>query len=313
MQPTQGLTVALFVGLVAITLSVPATAGGAAPAQPDSGAITEGVPVTIIEVTDGDTVTVEYADGSTATVRLLGVDSPEVYVENTPGEFEAVPDTESGAACLHDAGEEASQYARTALLDRNAQLRFDQESENRGDNGRVLGYLYLDGENFNHALVETGHARVYDAPFSLQDSFYGAETDAQQAEQNLWSCRQESDDGDGDDESPPGTTPPADALTIDWINADADYLNDERVKLTNAGDTTIDLSGFRLEDEVGAGMTFDDGFTLAPGASVYVHTGSGVDDSDDRYMGRTEELWDDSEDTATVYDDEGRIVAQRAY
>jgi micrococcal nuclease len=313
-QPTQVLTAVLFAGIITAGVASPITGFALGDAiESDSDAINEGVPVTVTEVTDGDTVSVEYADGSTATVRLLGVDTPEIYAENMPEEFEGVPVTDTGAACLQDAGEEASQYATTHLLNEKVQLRFDEESENRGGAGRVLGYLYVDGENFNHDLVETGHARVYDAPFSLSDSFYSAEEASQRAEQNLWSCRTSDDDGD---EQLPGDgdedEPAADALAIDWINADADDLNDERVKLTNAGDGMLDLSGFRIEDEAGAGMTFAEGFTLDSGDSVYVHTGSGENDHDDRYIGRNSELWDDEEDTATVYHND-RIVAQKAY
>jgi micrococcal nuclease len=35
--------------------------------------------VTIIKVTDGDTMDIRYRDGRTHTLRLLGVDTPETY------------------------------------------------------------------------------------------------------------------------------------------------------------------------------------------------------------------------------------------
>jgi hypothetical protein len=107
-------------------------------------------------------------------------------------------------------------------------------------------------------------------------------------------------------------------LAIDWIVADADSqtggnLNDERVKLTNTGDSELDLSGYRIDDNVGKRFIFPKEFTLDAGASVYVHTGSGTDDADDLYMGYTREIWNDSGDTVRVYDDSGTLVASYTY
>src|SRR5699024_1765830 len=61
--------------------------------------------VTIAEVIDGDTMDVRFANGTTTRIRLLGVDTPEVYGENTPDEFEGIPETEAGADWLHRWGE----------------------------------------------------------------------------------------------------------------------------------------------------------------------------------------------------------------
>ena len=58
----------------------------------------------VTDVVDGDTVDVRFPDGSADTVRLLGVDTPEVHVENDPAEFEGVPDTEAGRTCLRRQG-----------------------------------------------------------------------------------------------------------------------------------------------------------------------------------------------------------------
>ncbi len=271
----------------------------------NSSSISGSVTVTVTSAADGDTVDVEYENGTTETVRLLGVDTPEVHVENSPSEFEGVPDTQAGEDCLRDAGEDASQYTKDALVGETVTLKFDSESDRRGDYGRLLGYIYTDGENFNHDLVETGHARVYDSTFSQSDSFYSAETTAQNDLRGLWECRT-VDDGDGGDGGD-GTA------SIEWVYAEASYLNDERVQIKNTGDGELDLSGYTLVDEAGHTYTFPSGFTLDSGASVWVHSGSGSDDYDDLYADFGHEIWNDDGDTAYLYDENGDEVDRRSY
>lgn len=171
------VVIALFV------LTVP-TLGTAS--QPPSTSLT----ATVTDVTDGDTVDIRYENGTNDTVRLLGVDTPEVYGENDPTEFEGVPDTEAGTQCLGDAGDNASAYMNDELqTGEQVTLMLDEQSDGRGDYGRLLAYIRDDGTNLNYDLIQTGHARVYDSQFSQSDRFYAAESDAQAAERGLWHCR----------------------------------------------------------------------------------------------------------------------------
>jgi len=82
-------------------------AGGSAPQLPSD--TTE---ASITAVVDGDTVRVAYDNGIEDTVRLVGVDTPEVHTTNDPTEFEGVPDTEAGRDCLRRAGTDASNAAK---------------------------------------------------------------------------------------------------------------------------------------------------------------------------------------------------------
>ncbi len=47
----------------------------------------------VIRVVDGDTVSVSFLDGSTDTVRLLGVDTPEMFTANKANEYGNITDT----------------------------------------------------------------------------------------------------------------------------------------------------------------------------------------------------------------------------
>ena len=149
----------------------------------------EHVSVEVTRVVDGDTIDVRMPDESEDTVRLIGVDTPEVYVENDPAEFEGVPDTEAGATCLREEGHDASAYLENRLAGQNVTLVFDPNTDRRGGYGRLLAYVYVGEQNVNYELVWTGNARVYDTDFVLRDAFDSAEMDARNAQRGVWTCQ----------------------------------------------------------------------------------------------------------------------------
>jgi len=144
--------------------------------------------VRVTDVVDGDTVDVRFANGSEDTVRLLGVDTPEVHVENDPDEFEGVPDTEMGRSCLRSQGEAASSFAVDRLADKQVTLRFDPLADRRGGYGRLLAYVVVGNETFNAALLERGHARLYDSEFQQRDEYAALEREARENGRGVWSC-----------------------------------------------------------------------------------------------------------------------------
>jgi len=157
---------------------------------------------TVEHVVDGDTVEVRFDDGSTETVRLRGVDAPETEVDNEPGEFEGVPDTEAGRACLRESGREATAFARERLAGERVRVQTDPLADRRGGYGRLLAYVRVvesgeaddgptagDGESFNAALLERGGARLFDSTFERRDRFASLERDAREAGRGLWRCR----------------------------------------------------------------------------------------------------------------------------
>ncbi len=100
--------------------------------------------VTVHRVPDGDTVSVEPEIDGEDSVRLIGVDAPEVR-EGQP--YAA----------------EAASFAEDRLKGRRVRLEFD--AEKRDDYGRVLAYAYLpDGSMFNETLLREGLAQVATFP-----------------------------------------------------------------------------------------------------------------------------------------------------
>lgn len=274
----------------------------------------EGFRVTVVRVVDGDTMEVRFANGTADTVRLLGVDTPEVRSSNTPGEFEGVPETEAGERCLRRYGERASRFATERLADETVRLRFDPESDRRGYYGRLLGYLVVDGENFNRLLLEEGLARVYDSRFAERERFRETEAAARSAGVGLWACANDADAG-ATATSTPGSSDGR--LRVVEINADPpgddnENPNGEYVVLENTGVEPLDLSGWTVTDEAGHGYEFGER-SLDPGERVALHTGSGTDNATSVHWGRSSAVWNNGGDTVTVRDAEGDVVAERSY
>jgi len=295
----------------------PASSGTPVTAAPPA----DGPRVTVVEIVDGDTFRFEYDNGTTDTARLLGVDTPEVYGENSPGEFEGVPDTDAGRSCLREYADRASAYAKNRLLGEEVTLAFDSNEPRRGYYDRLLVYVHHDGGSFNYALIDRGLARVYDSSFERGDAFYAAEERAMTAGRGLWSCRDGTPAPAGDDETTATAsataTPAGDGIVVSRIHADAEgedgeNLNDEYVVLTNRGDEAVDLSGWTLSDEAGFTYEFPDGVTLAAGASVTLHVGSGEDTETDLYWGRGRPTLNNDGETVILRDASGTVVAERS-
>lgn len=227
-----------------------------------------------------------------------------MFGANDPMEFEGVPDTEAGEQCLAEAGDAASAYTKDALQPgKQVTLELDAASDGRGDYGRLLAYIHDDGRNLNFDLIDSGHTRVYDSQFSQSDRFYAAESDAQASERGLWHCREPSS----------GSTLSITEIHFNAGGNDNDNLNDEYVIFENTGTDTLDLSGWSVSDDAGHTYTFSNDVSLAAGAAVTLHTGSGSDTASDRYWGSSSAIWNNGGDTISVTDDTGTLVASKSY
>ncbi len=264
--------------------------------------------VTVTAVVDGDTIDIRYANGTVERVRLLGIDTPEVQAENTPDEFEGVPDTAAGERCLREAGQQASDHLTDRLLHENVRLGFDDQADRRGSYGRLLAYVFVDETNVNYRLVEDGYARVYDTEFSQAPRFYEAEQEAKEGTRGVWRCA----DG-GFSETSSGT-----ALTVEAVHADAagndhENLNDEYVVLQNTGETELDMGGWTIRDAAGNAYVVPETFELPPDASLTLYTGSGTDSGTELYWGTDSAVWNNGGDRLVVRDENGTTVLEYEY
>jgi micrococcal nuclease len=117
-------------------------------------------------VTDGDTL---WLTGI-GKVRLIGIDTPEVY-----GETECY-------------GHEASAFAKR-LLPPGRRVRYEMGVEKRDRYGRALAYVWLDDGRFlNRVLVEQGYATPLTIPPNVEfaELFVRAARRARRAGRGLW-------------------------------------------------------------------------------------------------------------------------------
>lgn len=135
-------------GVACESLPCPCATSGPAPApepEPTPTAPTR-TGVVLDHVVDGDTVEVRFPDDSTASVRLIGIDTPEKYGA-----------TECGAAQASAAME------RRVKPGQRLRLVSDPSQDRTDRYGRLLRYVQLakNGLDLGKAQVRSGWARVY--------------------------------------------------------------------------------------------------------------------------------------------------------
>lgn len=141
---------------------------------------------TVTEVVDGDTLDIRAEDGTVHTVRLLGVDTPEVHVETDPAEWEGIPESEAGREWLSDWGQQASQWVTGQVKGESVTFRTDAEADRRGYYDRLITYVYYDGQLLNRRLLEDGFARFYDTTFQKDGGFAETEESAREQDIGVW-------------------------------------------------------------------------------------------------------------------------------
>ncbi|MFB6124148.1 MAG: lamin tail domain-containing protein [Haloferacaceae archaeon] len=318
------LTVAIAVALVVLAGcggtpgttpdSTPGVTPTSPPSSPSATASDRGVAATVTRVVDGDTFEVRYRNGTTDTVRLLGVDTPEVHTATDPAEFEGVPDTDAGRAWLRDWGHRASEFARTEVGGERVRLVVDPAADRRGRYGRLLAYVVDGGGVFNRRLLERGYARLYDSSFGRRDAFAAAEAEARANGVGLWGFADGPTSSDAATPVPDGGT----ALVVVAVHADADgndheNRNDEYVAFENAGATSLDLSGWRVRDAADHTYRVPDGVVLGAGDRVTLYTGDGTNTGSALFWGADGAVWNNGGDTVIVVDGDGRVVLRHTY
>jgi len=120
--------------------------------------------VKVVEVIDGDTITIEGG----YRVRYIGIDTPEVY------------------PVAEDFGIEAWEANRALVEGRSVRLERDVSETDRY--GRLLRYVYVDGIFVNAELLRLGlaEAKAYPPDTKYQDYFEELEAEAREAERGMW-------------------------------------------------------------------------------------------------------------------------------
>jgi len=102
------------------------------------------IPLELIDVSDGDTVNIQWSEDDRERVRILGIDTPEVahphwkQYQGQPFGTEATAFAEGAFACATEV-----ELLRAAETD---------------GYGRTLGYLFVNGRNYSVLVVRAGYA-----------------------------------------------------------------------------------------------------------------------------------------------------------
>ncbi len=86
--------------------------------------------------------------------------------------------------------------------------------------------------------------------------------------------------------------------------------NPEIVVIENTGNSSQDLTGWKVEDD-GPKYTFDfsGGFSLEPGYSVALISGESGEDSNKTIYWNKRTVWNNDGDTASLFDSSGKLVS----
>ena len=222
----------------------------------------------VLDVIDGDTLKV-LLDGLVVKVKYIGIDAPE------------------SVSRLEYLGKEAKARNRELVAGRDILLYRDISDKDRFD--RLLRYVFVEDRFINYELVSVGYASALDEPpdSACAILFERAATGAREKSLGIWAPHTPQ----------PAQSMAAASLVIFGVNKDAEFVD-----LQNAGETVIDLSGWKLVSEKGsqecklAGM-------LQPYEVFRIFSGA---EQPGFSCGFEKPIWEDSEpDPAILYDPDG--------
>jgi endonuclease YncB( thermonuclease family) len=130
----------------------------------------------ITSVIDGDTIKVRFPNGAKATVRLIGIDTPETKKPGTPVQC-------GGRAATARMKKLALRNGRG----RSVTITTDPTQDLTDRHGRLLAYVSTSGADFGRAMVSSGWAKtyVYNVGFQRVSSYRAAERSARSARRGV--------------------------------------------------------------------------------------------------------------------------------
>lgn len=231
----------------------PSTTTVDSPAPPVEGATVR--VGTVVHVIDGDTVDIKFQNGTTETVELIGVDTPETAAHRlTPTEY-GIPNTSVGRDRLLYWGDRATESTREMIGGKQVRVVLDPKADTRGSDGRLLAYIYYttranfnrdNGVNVNRELLRFGYARRDDdASFSRRAAFGEVEARVQAVDRGVWSFAYNDHP---QSESTPPATPIKDQNCSDFESqADAQLFFERHYSIENTHRLDSDEDGQACE------------------------------------------------------------------
>jgi len=234
-------------------------------------------PVTAAErvarVIDGDTILLE--DGRK--VRYAGINAPE---DGDPG------------------FREATQANNLLVGGKEVRLEFGRRRTEKHE--RLLAYVYVGRTLVQAELVKQGWAIVTRAQSlpRYREVLQKFQEEAKAAGRGIWAKGEHRG-----------------KLVVVEVHpreSGRSSPNDEYVVFKNVGTTPLALTGWTISDEANQSYLVPQ-FTLGPGRTFTLYTGSGKNTSDVLYWGRRKTVWNKGGDTVIVKDSTGHFVLSHTY
>lgn len=224
----------------------------------------------VSEVLDGDTVRLSTGQ----TVRYFGLNTPE---DGQPF------------------AEQAKRYNEQLVLGK--QVRVVAARPEPDGYQRRLAYVYVGDSLVNTRLIRAGWAHVFILdPLDQAEDWLRLQRDAQAAGRGIWQAV----------EGPLKITlVRADAPGDDRVNPNGEY-----VRICNVSPQPVELTGFAVQDDQNHRYVFPSG-RLRPGYTALLSSGPGrnsVQDGLHRFHWGRGPVWNNSGDTAFLFDPRGRLI-----
>jgi len=273
-----------YIALVLIVISVFFLIDYIKPTPSSFGSTT----VFISEVIDGDTVKLSTGEY----VRLLGINAPErgqPYHEKSTN--------------------------RLRQLVKGKAVILEKDVDDRDQYGRLLRYIFLNGENINVKLVKEGLATVYIIPPNIkyETELREAENEAKNLKINLWKLAEQEEEKNICDNRCIGVS------YFHW-NAegnDCENLNDEYVIFKNSCPYPCNLTAWTVKDESSRDPYVFPTFILESGAMVTLYTGCGTNTANSLYWCSSgyscNAIWNNKGDTLYLRNSKGELVLSYSY
>ncbi len=234
------------------------------------------------KVIDGDTFQLNTGEK----VRLIGINAPE---QNQPNYSDA------------------KKSLQNMVLGKSIDLQFDVAKKDRY--GRLLAYVYAGNVFVNLKQVETGEAVIETIPPNVKyaGEFASAQKSARDNCKGIWQglCNQTAT-----------SCVQIASINPDPKGPDAAVKNSEWVEIVNTCSEIRSVSGYLIKDSSAGNSYIFKNLTLFPKQKVKLHSGCGTDTAIDVYWQCPEKksmVWNNSGDTAYLYDNTGKMVSEMSY
>jgi endonuclease YncB( thermonuclease family) len=227
----------------------------------------------VARVIDGDTILLE--DGRK--VRYAGINAPE---EGDPG------------------AREATQANNLLVGGKEVRLEFGGRKTEKRE--RLLAYVYAGRIFVQGELVKQGWAFVTRAQSipRYREILLKYQEEAKAAGRGIWAKGEHRGK--------------LIVVEVHPRESSRSNPNDEYVVFKNVGANPLVLTGWTISDEMNQSYLVPQ-FTLGPGKTFTLYTGSGKNTGDMLYWGRRKTIWNKGGDTVIVRDSTGHFVLSYTY